>query len=221
MQTSGPHYAVTVEARIPRFENERSFVATEKEFARRELAKLKGKHQGLLAAVIPKVIGAPGVEDWKRYIRDLDHYATKIDEQEAEIAAGLVPVKFFVLNTAGEPDKNIKIRVTVEHGTIHPAKESPNRPPRIDDGPQHVPEQAPTPVTLAKVVSGAVSGFSRRGVKIGRHSVEAEFSRLEGNDSAYLVHQVVFVDGVNESHFTFDISSDELAKPQRGAVEVN
>jgi hypothetical protein len=217
MHGSESRYVVSVEPRIPDFGSERLFVATEIEFAKARVAELEEKHKGLLSALLPVVTGEHKAEDWKHYMHELEHYADKLDKYEAGIADGLVPVKFFVANEGEDMDKAIKVRLRMEHGSIHPAKEPPRRPVRLDDGPVHVPEWQPSPATTRDVVSG----FSRRGVKVGRDSIEAEFSELGGGDSADVVHQVVFVDVNDETRVTYEIYSQELPDGQRGEVDLD
>jgi hypothetical protein len=213
MEQSHPHYAISVEARLPEFETERLFVINEKEHAHGQVVKLRQRKSGLLAGLARD----PKLKDWKHYIQALDHYATKIDQHEEEIAEGLVPVKFFVVNMGDKADEAIKIRVKVENGTIHPAKQAPERPERVDDGPAHIDLKEYTPPPQLKQVVGL--GFRRSEVKITAHAVEAEFSQLEAQDSADLVHQVLYVAGNKDTKFSYEITSKHLPEVQRGEVE--
>jgi hypothetical protein len=141
MQKPEPMYAVTVEARLPEFDTERLFVINEQKFAQREVERLEQKHS-LIKAALP-LVGSPGPKEWKHYIHQLDQYWANLNEHMAEIGEGLVPLKFFVVNTGPQLDTAIKIRVTVESGTIHPMKIPPQRPQRVDNGPQHTTEWTP------------------------------------------------------------------------------
>jgi hypothetical protein len=210
MQKDRPHYAITVEARLPEFEAERLFVINEKEFAHEELAKLKKKSSWLSFLPVE-----PKLKDWKHYIRELDHYSARMDRHEEEVADGLVPVKFFVVNMGDRGDAAIKVKVRVEHGTIHPAKTAPVRPARVDAGPEHVPDWKPAPM----IKQAVVGGFARSGIKIDAHEVEAELSMLEAQDSADLVHQVLYVDGNKDTRFMYEIRSKHLVGVVRGEVE--
>lgn len=212
MQEATPTFSVTVETRVPPFDTERLFVINEKKHARRELARLKERHP-VLAAVLP-VLGSLKAKDWKHYLEALNHYWEKLDHHEEEIIQGMVPVKFFVINNGAETDEAIRIRVQVENGTIHPAKEAPVRPVRIDGG-QHVadPEQVTAPMVPP------IGRFSRRGIKVTPHAVEAEFSMLEGHDSADLVRQVLYVDVHDDTRLTYEIRSKRMKEVQGGEVE--
>jgi hypothetical protein len=208
MEQTSSIYEVTVEAKLPEFDTERLFVANEKKYAHGELERLENRPAALKAARV--VLGVPKPKDWKQYIHALDHYWVKMHEHMEEIADGLVPLKFFVVNNGPDLDETINIKVHVENGTIHPAKQAPRRPARID-GPQHVPDWSPR--------APLVGGFSRRGIRITPHTVEATFSQLEAQDSADLVHQILYVQGDDKTRFSYEITSKRLGVTERGEVD--
>jgi hypothetical protein len=211
MHEANPIYAVAVEARLPEFESERLFVINEKQYAHKELEQLESKHPAVKAAraVTHPVTGALKPQDWKHYLHALDRYWDKMGDHMQEIADGLVPLKFFVVNTGSELDEAIKIKVHVQYGVIHPKKAGPERPVRID-GAQHVSNWSPR--------APLVGGFSRSKIKITPHSIEATFSQLQAQDSADLVHQIVYVKGDERTRFTYEIGSKRLGVVERGEV---
>ncbi len=213
MQSVEQRFSVIAEVRVPPFRTERLFVATERERVEREIARLGDQHG--LGAVIAG-LGEPKVEDWKHYLRALKHYEDQLDHHASEIEDGLIPVKLFVVNE-GNKDERIHTRVRVVGGTIHPAKEAPRRPRRIDSSSQHVPESAPAAARLETIVSG----FARRGIKLGTHSVEAEFSELEAGDSADLINQVIYIAADEGTFLTYTIGSEGLGEEsEEGQVVV-
>jgi len=207
-----PHFAVTVEAHLPQFDSERLFVVNEKAFAQQEVAKLRERSK--LLNVLAPVLGEPKLKDWRDYAHALDQYVDKLNKHEQEIADGLMPVKFFVINLTDGDDKAIKIQVKIAGGTVHPAQKPPQRPTRID-GPQHVVDWTPS---SAPSVATVVSGFSRSQVKIGAHAIAAEFSELEAQDSADLVHEVLYIQGDEQTRFTYEITSKHVKTPEHGDV---
>ena len=215
MDAARPHFSVTLEARIPPFESERRFVAAEQGVARRKIAELKAKRQGVLATVIPKLAGAPGVQVWEHYIVVLDHYAKQLDKHEAEVNGGLVPVKFFVINN-GRDDSEIRVQIRIENGAVHPAKVEPRRPARVDEGPVHVPALAPVPAKLPVVLSG----FARTEIKVGTNQINSKLSVLAADDSADVVNQVLYVLVHDDTTFHYEIRSRNAPEPERGEVEI-
>jgi hypothetical protein len=209
MQEQNSIYAVTVEAKLPEFDTERLFVVNEKKYAEKELGRLQRK-PGMVRAV-HAALGALKPKDWKDYLRHLDHYWVRLSDHMEEIADGMVPLKFYVINNGPELDEKIRIRVHVHQGTIRPSKVPPVRPERID-GEQHVTNWSP------QAALPLVSKFSRDHIKITPHAVEATFSQLEAQDSADLVHQILYVHGDEHTRFTYEIRSERLGVVERGEV---
>lgn len=201
-------YDVTVEAQLPEFDTERLFVVNEKKYAETELSRLKEKPA--VVNLASSALGSPKPKDWKAYLHALDHYWDKLSNHMEEIADGLVPLKFFVINNGAELDETIRIKVHIHQGTIRPAKQAPERPERID-GAQHAANWSPTRAPL-------IGGFARTGIKISSHTIEATFSQLDADDSADLVHQVLYIHGDEHTRFTYEIRSERLGVVERGEV---
>lgn len=203
------NFIVTVEPHLPEFDAERLFVINERKYAEQEIQRLERSHGALNVA--RGLIGSPKPKDWKHYLHALNHYWDRLEEHRQDIAGGLVPLKFFVANNGTQKDSRIKIRVNVENGSVHPAKEAPRRPKRID-GPQH--NDRPMGSTVPMILSG----FSRSGIKIRPHSIESVFSQLDAGESADVVHDVLYIKGDENTNFTYEVSSKRIPAPERGNV---
>lgn len=211
MPAAKPHYLVSLEPRIPDFDSERLFAINEHHYAQRAQAEIKRRH-GIMKLLSP-VAGEKTEADWDKYMDELERYLADVEHHQAEIESGIVPVKFFIENAGGTDDEAISIKVLVRNGLIHPNKQPPRRPLRID-GPQHVPDWQPTPAPA----SAPISGFSRTNISITNDSVSARFSELAAHDSADLIHQILYIEGNEKTSFEFEIQSKHVTKPVHGEI---
>jgi hypothetical protein len=214
MEEAQPEYLVGLKVRPPQLAAERRYVVAELAYVQRQLDALDGKWRPSL----PK-LGVFKAEDWQRYARELEHYERALDKHESEVADGMVPFQIFVINDTGRDDAQIKTRVTVENGEIHTKKEPPQRPERLDNGGAKV---AAGPVVSGMPPRPAVTvyhGFTRRGVRIGKHELAAEFSRLADGDGAELVRQLLYLQVSDQTRLHFELSSREVAH-LAGEVEI-
>jgi len=187
--------AYRVEARLdlPDFAAEHRYVVMETGLAEQEMAKCPR----WLPFSYPD-LGILRGSDWQRYIRELERYGRELERNEHEARQGLWPLVFVVINDAGQPDTNVRIRLKVENGQVLPKHKSPTRPHRVDGAP----EQSSDATKLLRT-----RGFVRRHVRITAHAVEAEFSRLEAHDNARLLGQTLYLDARRGLRVRFEVNS--------------
>jgi hypothetical protein len=202
---ANPGYKVLARMSTPPFATERRYVMMETELAEREMARLPAR--SWLPFSYP-ALGLLRRVDWRRYIRSLDKYSHDLDRHELEIQEGLVPLSFDVTNESDHSDTDIRVHIMVHGGSIHAAKKPPTRPKRIDGAPNK---------GGGKKFYG-FEGFVRRHVHIGRHGLEAEFSGLQGRDSALVVNHPLYVDMSHDSRLTYEIRSRRLQDGQSGEI---
>lgn len=189
----------------PNYEAERRYVMMELGLAHREMDKCR--HW------IPFSYPGLGIlrrSDWRRYIQELEKYGRELNRSEHEMREGLLPLVFMVANGHDRPVKGVRVKLRVEDGQVHPKHKSPVRPARIDGAPN----QANTPRLKRSW------GFSRRGVRIAGHTVEAELSRLEAHDNARLVSQTLYVDTRRGARLHFVIATNDGAGKVAGEVSL-
>jgi hypothetical protein len=193
---------------MPPFASEQRYVTMETELAEREMARLPAR--SWLPFSYPE-LGLLRRTDWRRYIHSLEKYARDLDRLETEIQDGLVPLSFSVLNESAHTDADIRVHIMVLRGAIHASKKAPTRPRRVDG--------APNKGSSTKF-RGFEGSFVRKGIHIGRHGLEAEFSSLQGHDSALVVNHPLYFDMEQGSKLKYEIHSRRLPQGQSGEVLV-
>lgn len=179
---------------MPDFKGERRYIRLERERAMREHDNLPEK-AGLLTH---KSIGLFRRADWEEYIHKLDQYSAALDKHEEEIAEGLIPFQVLVTNHGNREDKNVWVHVTVENGEVDQKKKMPVRPERLDAA---LEGSSPWP---------KITGFRRYGMAIKPHSIEAVFSRLEGEESEMLLQDILYLDLYSDTRITYTVKSKNV-----------
>jgi hypothetical protein len=200
-------YSVVTRVARPDIAGERRYAAMEAELAKRELEKLPAR--SWLPFSYPG-LGLLRRKDWQGYIHALEKYELELERHESQMKAGLVPISFDVIHAGERPDERIQVHVMVERGLIHAAKKAPARPHRIDGAPNK----------SDRTRFFGFEGFTRRGIHIGRHGVEAEFSRVEAQDSALLVNHPLYIDVRADTRLRYEIVSRNLPDGQSGDVSL-
>jgi hypothetical protein len=200
-------YSVAARVQLPDFDGDRRYAMMEIELAKREMEKLPAR--SWLPFSYPG-LGLLRRKDWRHYIHALEKYEHALDRHEREIQAGLVPITFSVTNNGSREDKRIKVHVMVKHGAVHAKKQAPTRPRRVDGAPNK----------SQRTKYFRLKGFTRHGVHIGRHGIEAEFSRLEAHDGALVVSQPLYFALNKHAMLSYEIVSRNVPDGQRGDIDV-
>lgn len=194
--------SVVAQLDIPNYAAEHRYLTMELALARREMQKrpswLPFSYPGL---------GILRRSDWQRYIHELEKYGRELDRSEREVHEGLLPLVFMVANDYDRPVQNLKVKLAVKDGQIHAKHKPPVRPRRVDG--------APNQSSTGRLKQSW--GFSRSGIRITSHTVEAELSRLEAFDNARLVSDALYIDARQGARLHFEI----VAKNATGHGEVH
>lgn len=200
-------YSVIARPAIPDLSPELRYVLTEREYARREGAKLKGRWWPFFSY---PPMGIFRRKDWQRYEHALNTYEHKVNKHIEEMGDGLVPCSMVVHHEGPGTDRRILVKLRVEQGSFHIKKQAPKRPKRIDGAPDK----------SEKTSFGGYQGFVRRGIKMTAHHLQAEFSQLGPKDSALLVNQVIYLDLSHQTKLHYEIHSQTLPDGIHGEVEL-
>lgn len=203
-QEVGAGYTVALKLMEPKFDSERRFVDSELKYIDRKLDALKH----LWRPVAVPALGVFRQQDWKAYAHRLKHYRNELDKHEREIEEEWLPFQIIVANVGQEDDANVRVKVTVEHGTISEHNRMPARPERLDGGALSGPK---APLLVRS------NGFVRSGVKIGKHEMEAVFSKLEAGTSAELTRQTLYLHFSEHTRLGYEVRS-RLVSQQSGDV---
>jgi hypothetical protein len=202
--SSEPQYWVTATVNEPKYETEWKFIETEQAFVERKLAQ----RRPLKKLAVP-TLGIFSRKDWQHYHRELESYGHKLAKYQAEVAAGVLPVKFSVYNRAATEDRHIKVELTVTDGRVDKMKKAPERPGRLDK------RDKPWALKLPKLV-----GFSRNHIKITAHGVGAELSALGAHDGAMLVNQLLHIHCRPDTEVSYELTSRNVLR-EAGSVEIS
>jgi hypothetical protein len=201
-------YTVNARLKAPNFEVERRYALMEKQLAHREMEKLPARSWMWFSY---PAVGLLRREDWRKYIHELEKYEHRLDRHQQEIRDGFRPLEFNVVHEGHRPDTDIYVHVMVEAGQIDAHKQAPKRPERIDG--------APNKSTRHRFYG--FENFVRRGIHIGRHGVEARFSRMESHDNALVVNQPLHVALDEGGLIRFEIRSQEVPDGVTGHVTLD
>jgi hypothetical protein len=201
-----PVFEVLAVVAGPDVDEEELFILNEREWVEAQIADYKRK--GWLPGLINR-LGGPSLDRWRRYSHALDVYTNVIDQYNYEMSEGIIPFRVVVTNLSSQPERNIRIRLTVKDGAILLAKRPPERPER-PDGVQHVPEQ-----TTYRLFGG----FIRRNIRIGTQTISAEFSKLAAGDDAALVNETLFLQMDPGTSLEYELSTDSI-DGIRGSVQM-
>jgi hypothetical protein len=200
-------YIIEARSARPDMEQEQRYVQMEREYARKEAAKLKGKWWPFFS--YPEM-GILRHHDWQNYEHALDAYEEKVERHIKEMQDGLLPCSVVVHHDGPKADRRIRIKVRAEHGSFHVKKHAPKRPKRIDGAPEKSEREGFT----------GFHGFVRSGVKLAGHSLQAEFSKLDQQDSALLILDTLYFDCTRHTKLRYEIHSEALPGGIRGEVEL-
>ena len=197
-------YWVTATVNEPKYETEWRFIEAEQAFVERKLAQ----RRPLKKLAVP-ALGIFARKDWQHYHHELESYGHKLEKYQAEVEAGVLPVKFSVYNRAASVDHEIKVELTVTDGRIDKTKKAPVRPDRLD--------KRDKPWALKLPVLGS---FSRKHIKITAHGIGAELSLLGAHDGAMLVNQLLHIHCGPDTEVAYELASHNVVR-EAGSVEVS
>ncbi|HUD11165.1 MAG TPA: hypothetical protein VMS08_02040 [Candidatus Saccharimonadia bacterium] len=203
------NYRLTALVKEPDFEAERRYILTEKDYALRQIEKLKGNWWPWFS--YPE-LGIFRQRDWHRYVGVLEDFEHRLQRHEEEIENGLIPLRIEVANETSKEDVDIKLHLIVGHGSIHPKLKAPARPPRMDG--------APNQALRPHFQWPRRDGFSRSHIAINPRSISVEFSRLGPHDDALLVNKVLYFSCREETRLAYTVTSRNVPEQQRGVVIV-
>jgi hypothetical protein len=189
----------------PDFQGERTYVITEKEYVRKQLALMRGKWWAAMS--IPS-FDKVGRREWTNYVTELDKYAHELAKLEHEINEGLSPICLNVINDSDDEDFDIRITVKIKDGTIYKDKKAPERPKRIDGAPNK-----PSPTAFH-----GFQGFVRRHQRIDGTGLQAEFSSLEGGGSALMINQTLYIRCHADTRLDYEVTSRNLDESAQGYI---